>query len=57
MLETLFDFNITFFYTAMCLEKRVFYRVISGLHTSINTHVCAEYLFEGWFLFFSFFLV
>jgi len=30
----------------MCLEKRVFYRVISGLHTSINTHVCAIYLFE-----------
>jgi len=35
---------------AMCLEKRVFYRVISGLHTSINTHVCAEYLFEDKFV-------
>nr|CAB3243635.1 ERO1-like protein beta [Phallusia mammillata] len=33
----------------MCLEKRIFYRVISGLHTSINTHLSAEYLFEdGW---------
>ncbi|XP_076817383.1 ERO1-like protein beta [Clavelina lepadiformis] len=33
----------------MCLEKRVFYRVISGLHTSINTHLSMEYLFEdGW---------
>nr|XP_002126047.1 ERO1-like protein beta [Ciona intestinalis] len=33
----------------MCLEKRVFYRVISGLHTSINTHLSAKYLFEdGW---------
>lgn len=33
----------------MCLEKRVFYRVISGLHSSINIHLCAQYLFEdGW---------
>lgn len=30
-----------------CLEKRVFYRVISGLHASINVHVSAEYLIEG----------
>ena len=28
----------------MCLEKRVFYRVISGLHASINIHLCAKYL-------------
>lgn len=28
----------------MCLEKRVFYRAISGLHTSINVHLCANYL-------------
>ncbi|KAI5699368.1 hypothetical protein M8J75_001863 [Diaphorina citri] len=28
----------------MCLEKRVFYRVISGLHSSINIHLCAKYL-------------
>ena len=27
-----------------CLEKRVFYRVISGMHTSITTHICWEYL-------------
>lgn len=27
-----------------CLEKRVFYRVISGLHASISMHVCREYL-------------
>ena len=27
-----------------CLEKRVFYRVISGMHTSISTHICKEYL-------------
>lgn len=28
----------------MCLEERVFYRAISGLHASINIHLCAEYL-------------
>ncbi|KAF2085624.1 endoplasmic oxidoreductin [Saccharata proteae CBS 121410] len=27
-----------------CLEKRVFYRVISGMHASISTHLCYEYL-------------
>ena len=27
-----------------CLEKRVFYRVISGMHASISTHLCADYL-------------
>uniref|UniRef100_A0A8C9W8G5 Endoplasmic reticulum oxidoreductase 1 beta n=1 Tax=Scleropages formosus TaxID=113540 RepID=A0A8C9W8G5_SCLFO len=33
----------------LCLEKRVFYRLISGLHTSINIHLCAQYLMdEGW---------
>ena len=25
------------------MEKRVFYRIISGLHTSISTHICMEY--------------
>lgn len=28
----------------MCLEKRVFYRVISGLHSSINIHLCSKFL-------------
>lgn len=28
----------------LCLEKRVFYRAISGLHSSINIHLCAKYL-------------
>ncbi|XP_046900164.1 ERO1-like protein beta isoform X1 [Hypomesus transpacificus] len=33
----------------LCLEKRVFYRLISGLHSSINIHLCAEYLLdEAW---------
>ncbi|ORZ00763.1 endoplasmic reticulum Oxidoreductin 1-domain-containing protein [Syncephalastrum racemosum] len=27
----------------MCLEKRVYYRLISGLHTSITLHICDEY--------------
>ena len=27
-----------------CLEKRVFYRVISGMHVSISTHLCNDYL-------------
>ncbi|KAL4080329.1 hypothetical protein V8B97DRAFT_1931723 [Scleroderma yunnanense] len=27
-----------------CLEKRVYYKIISGMHASISTHICAEYL-------------
>ncbi|KAJ3045490.1 hypothetical protein HDV00_009144 [Rhizophlyctis rosea] len=27
-----------------CMEKRVFYRMISGLHASISTHICWEYM-------------
>ncbi|KIY44450.1 endoplasmic oxidoreductin-1, partial [Fistulina hepatica ATCC 64428] len=27
-----------------CLEKRVYYKVISGLHASISTHICDEML-------------
>ena len=27
-----------------CLEKRVFYRVISGMHAAISTHLCYDYL-------------
>ncbi|KAF8813771.1 endoplasmic oxidoreductin [Phlegmacium glaucopus] len=27
-----------------CLEKRVYYKVISGLHASISTHICHDYL-------------
>ncbi|KAL8185851.1 UNVERIFIED_CONTAM: ERO1-like protein beta [Gekko kuhli] len=30
----------------LCLEKRVFYKLISGLHASINIHLCANYLLE-----------
>ena len=27
-----------------CIEKRVFHRVISGMHASISTHICYDYL-------------
>lgn len=27
-----------------CIEKRVFHRVISGMHASISTHLCYDYL-------------
>ncbi|OAL56037.1 endoplasmic oxidoreductin [Pyrenochaeta sp. DS3sAY3a] len=27
-----------------CIEKRVFHRVISGMHASISTHLCWDYL-------------
>lgn len=27
-----------------CLEKRVFYRVVSGMHASISAHLCWDYL-------------
>jgi ERO1-like protein beta len=27
-----------------CLEKRVFWRIMSGMHTSISTHLCWDYL-------------
>ncbi|CAF1008642.1 unnamed protein product [Adineta steineri] len=29
----------------MCVEGRTFYRLISGLHTSISIHLCAQYFF------------
>lgn len=31
-------------YSNMCLEQRAFYRLISGLHSSINIHLSAKYL-------------
>jgi hypothetical protein len=27
-----------------CVEKRVFYRIISGMHASISAHICHDYL-------------
>ncbi len=40
-------FNVCRCAAGLCLEKRVFYRLISGLHSSINLHLCAEYLLDG----------
>lgn len=31
----------------MCLEKRAFFRLISGLHASINIHLSAQYIISG----------
>lgn len=28
----------------MCIEQRAFYRLISGVHSSINIHLCSNYL-------------
>ncbi|EIM81228.1 endoplasmic oxidoreductin-1 [Stereum hirsutum FP-91666 SS1] len=28
---------------AQCLEKRVYYKIVSGLHASISTHICYEH--------------
>lgn len=30
----------------MCLEKRAFYKLVSGLHGSISVHLCTHYLLE-----------
>ncbi|MCJ1262166.1 endoplasmic oxidoreductin-1 [Lobaria immixta] len=32
------------FFDDECLEKRVFHRLISGMHGSISTHICNDYL-------------
>lgn len=34
-------------FSDLCLEKRAFYRAVSGLHSSINIHLCARYLLSG----------
>ncbi|RKF81220.1 Endoplasmic reticulum oxidoreductin-1 [Golovinomyces cichoracearum] len=33
-----------FVYESECLERRVFYRIVSGMHTSISAHICYDYL-------------
>ena len=38
------NFEETFELDDECLEKRVFYRIISGMHASISTHLCWDYL-------------
>lgn len=39
-----FPFVLSSDLSNMCLEKRVFYRAVSGLHTSINIHLCSKFL-------------
>ncbi|XP_072943639.1 ero1-like protein isoform X2 [Epargyreus clarus] len=39
-----FPYVLSSDFSNMCLEKRVFYRAVSGLHTSINIHLCSKYL-------------
>ena len=39
------EFN-KIFLSKTCLEKRVFYRTVSGLHASINIHLSYKYLKE-----------
>lgn len=34
-------------FVGLCVEKRAFYRLISGLHASINVHLSARYLLQG----------
>ncbi|TMW55117.1 hypothetical protein Poli38472_013879 [Pythium oligandrum] len=34
--------------TGMCLEERVYYRLISGLQASINTHIALRYKHGDW---------
>merc|ERR1719308_388523 len=31
---------------SMCLEKRAFYKLVSGLHSSIAVHLCSRYLLK-----------
>ncbi|KAI1436889.1 endoplasmic oxidoreductin [Xylaria sp. CBS 124048] len=43
------DPSISFAQTSLenedeCLEKRVFYRIVSGMHSSISTHLCWDFL-------------
>uniref|UniRef100_A0A8C5L5B6 ERO1-like protein alpha n=1 Tax=Jaculus jaculus TaxID=51337 RepID=A0A8C5L5B6_JACJA len=35
--------------SGLCVEKRAFYRLISGLHASINVHLSARYLLQAKF--------
>uniref|UniRef100_A0A2K6EUE2 ERO1-like protein alpha n=1 Tax=Propithecus coquereli TaxID=379532 RepID=A0A2K6EUE2_PROCO len=37
----------------LCVEKRAFYRLISGLHASINVHLSARYLLQSFPLHFD----
>lgn len=36
--------NVPKYLNNLCMEKRAFYRLLSGLHSSINIHLCSDYL-------------
>ncbi|KAI6250981.1 Endoplasmic reticulum oxidoreductin-1 [Erysiphe necator] len=42
--QNLFQISHSVGFEDGCLEKRVFYRIISGMHSSISAHICYEYL-------------
>lgn len=49
--SAIYDENCFQYSADQCLEKRVYYRLISGLQASINTHIAQEYQFphaEEW---------
>ncbi|TEA24915.1 hypothetical protein DBR06_SOUSAS33610017 [Sousa chinensis] len=50
-----FDFTYEIYiskllFVGLCVEKRAFYRLISGLHASINVHLSARYLLQDTWL-------
>uniref|UniRef100_A0A8C5APU1 ERO1-like protein alpha n=1 Tax=Gadus morhua TaxID=8049 RepID=A0A8C5APU1_GADMO len=51
--NSIYEENSPAFYRwldGQCVEKRAFYRLISGLHSSINIHLSARYLMDdNWF--------
>ena len=43
--ENCFNFHKDGEFTeSVCMEQQVFYRLVSGLHTSISMHICGEWL-------------
>lgn len=41
--RAIYDENCFLLESELCYEQRLFYEAISGLHSSINIHLCAEY--------------
>lgn len=41
--RAIYDENCFLLESDLCYEQRLFYEAISGLHSSINIHLCAEY--------------
>lgn len=45
--RAIYDENCFLLESDLCYEQRLFYEAISGLHSSINIHLCAEYPSNG----------